>query len=77
VPRVPLVLAQEIKISLEVVALDVAGSFMVVLNGDATILAPAAVDELIAEVGCRNARQYACLMRHTSRWRCTHNRGGA
>jgi hypothetical protein len=51
------------KISLEVAALDVAVPFMVTLNGDVTILAPAAVDELIAEVNCHNARQYTRLMR--------------
>jgi hypothetical protein len=51
--------------------------FMVALNGDATILAPAAVDELIAEVGRHNARQYACLLRHVSRWQCVCHRQGA
>jgi hypothetical protein len=65
------------KISLEVAALDVVAPFMVALNGDATILTPTATDELIAEVGHRNARQYARLMRHTSRWQCARSRGGA
>jgi hypothetical protein len=65
------------KISLEIVALDVAVPFTVALNGDVTILAPAVADELVVEVGCRNARQYTCLMRQPSRWRCTHSRGGA
>jgi hypothetical protein len=50
--------------------------FTVALNGDATILAPAAVDELIVEVDRRNARQYARLMRHVSRWRCVCSRWG-
>jgi hypothetical protein len=62
--------AQDIKISLEVAALDVAASFTVALNGDATILASAAADELVAEVGRRNAQQYA------RRW-CARSRGGA
>jgi hypothetical protein len=44
------------KISLEVAALDVAAPLTVVLNGDTTILTPAAADELIAEVGRRNAQ---------------------
>jgi hypothetical protein len=44
------------KIPLEVAALDVAVPFMVVLNGDATILAPTMADELIMEVARRNAR---------------------
>jgi hypothetical protein len=57
------------KISLEVVALDVAAPFTVAPNGDATIVAPTMADELIAEVGCHNGRQYAHLMRHASRWR--------
>jgi hypothetical protein len=65
------------KISLEVAALDVATPFKVALNGDATILAPAAADELVAEACRRNARQYERLMRHASRWWCTRSRGGA
>jgi hypothetical protein len=48
------------KISLEVVDLDVAAPFMVVLDGDATILPPTTVDELI---------------RHARRWQCMHSRG--
>jgi hypothetical protein len=34
------------------------------LDGDTTILPPATADELIAEVSCRDAWQYARLMRH-------------
>jgi hypothetical protein len=44
------------KISLEVAALDVAAPLTVVLNGDATILALVAADELIVEVARLNAR---------------------
>jgi hypothetical protein len=66
-----------LKISLKVVVLDVATPFMVALNGDATILPPAMADELIMEVGRRNAWQYACLMRRASRWWCARSRGGA
>jgi hypothetical protein len=44
------------KISLKVAALNVAAPFTVALNGDATILAPVAADELVAKVGHRNAR---------------------
>jgi hypothetical protein len=58
------------------VALDVAAPFTVALNGDVTILAPTMADELIVEVGCRNAQQYMCLMSHTSSWRCAGSRGG-
>jgi hypothetical protein len=58
------------KISLKVAALDVVAPFTVSLNGDATILSPTAADELVAKVDRRNACQYACLMRHTSRWQC-------
>jgi hypothetical protein len=50
--------------------------FTVVLNGNVIILAPTAADELIAEVDHHNARQYTRLMRHASRWQCTHSRGG-
>jgi hypothetical protein len=49
------------------VALDVVVSFIVVLNGDATILTPTVADELVAEVGRDNAQQYARLMRHMSK----------
>jgi hypothetical protein len=58
------VLAQEVQISLEVAALDVAAPLTVAFDGDATILSPAMVDELITEVGRRDAWQHARLMRH-------------
>jgi hypothetical protein len=64
---------KRLKISLEVAVVHVAAPFTVVLNGNATILAPVAVDGLIMEVGCRNARQYVCLIRLVSRWWCTHS----
>jgi hypothetical protein len=64
------------KISLEVAALDVAMPFTVVLNGDATILAPVVADDLV-EIDRHNAWQYVRLIRHASRWRCAHSRGGA
>jgi hypothetical protein len=49
--------------------------FTVVLNGDATILAPVVADDLV-EVDRHNAWQYVRLIRHASRWRCAHSRGG-
>jgi hypothetical protein len=61
------------KILLEVAALDVAAPFTVALNGDAIIVAPTAVDELIVEVDRHNARQYARLMRHMSIWQCARS----
>jgi hypothetical protein len=60
-----------------VATLDVAAPFTVALNGDVTILTPVVADELVAEVGRRNAQQYARLMRHASRWWCACSRGGA
>jgi hypothetical protein len=60
-----------------VATLDVAAPFTVALNGDVTILTPVVADELVAEVGRRNAQQYARLMRHVSRWWCACSRGGA
>jgi hypothetical protein len=47
------------KISLEVTVLDVAAPLMVVLDGDATLLSPGTADELITEVGRRDAWQHA------------------
>jgi hypothetical protein len=61
------------KILLKVAALNVAAPFTVALYGDATILPPATMDELVVEVGCCNARWHARLMRYAHRWRCTHN----
>jgi hypothetical protein len=52
------------KISLEVAALYVAAPLTVAFNGDATILSPTTVDELITKVGHRDAWQHASLMRH-------------
>jgi hypothetical protein len=70
-------LCKRFKISLEIAALDVAAPFTVELGGDATILSPVTVDDLITEVSCHDAWQHARLMRHAHRWRCVHSRGGA
>jgi hypothetical protein len=48
------------KISLKVVV-----PFTVALDGDATILSPAMVNELIAEVNHDDAWEHVRLMRHT------------
>jgi hypothetical protein len=49
---------------------------MMALDGDATILSPATVDELIAQVCRRDAWQRTRPMRHAHRWRCPRSRGG-
>jgi hypothetical protein len=61
------------KISLEVAALDVVAPLTVVLDGDVTILSHVMADELVVEVGHRDAWQHAHLMRLERRWQCTRN----
>jgi hypothetical protein len=48
-------LCKRFKISLEIAALDVAAPFTVELGGDATILSPVMVDDLITGVSCHDA----------------------
>jgi hypothetical protein len=55
------------------ISLKVTTPFTMALDGDATILSPVMADELITEVGHRDAWQHARLMRHACRWQCTRS----